>query len=196
MSDDQAKLFNSLRASTAELLGYDVDHLTAAQQIRLDRTITLRLLVDDLQARQLRGEMIDAKAFVAASEDLERLCGGQPDAPATDDFADAREELFKLLERRAQAIEARDEKLRDQMQAREEQAAIAAAMPSEPVPVPHIPAFSPELPRSNVVPLSGVDRANNNLPPWGYLKDGQPKEPWEKFHDGRAAGPHPWPLPQ
>ena len=57
-------------------------------------------------------------------------------SPATDDFADAREELSKLLERRAQAIEARDEKLRDQMQAREEQAAIAAAMPSEPVPVP------------------------------------------------------------
>ena len=110
-----------------------------------------------LQARQLRGEMIDAKAFVAASEDLERLCGGQPDAPATDDFADAREELSKLLERRAQAIEARDEKLRDQIASarragrdRGGDAVRAGAGAAH-------SGVSPELPRSNVVPLSGVD---------------------------------------
>jgi hypothetical protein len=58
MSDDRAELFVSLRASTVALLGYDVDNLTAAQKIRVDRAIALRLVIDDAQARQMRGEVI------------------------------------------------------------------------------------------------------------------------------------------
>jgi hypothetical protein len=82
MSDDQAKLFSSLHASTTMMLGYDgVEHLTAAQMLRVDRAITLRLLTDDLQARQMRGEVIDVRAFVTASEDLERMVGGNPASP-------------------------------------------------------------------------------------------------------------------
>jgi voltage-gated potassium channel Kch len=79
MTDERAKLLSSLRASTITLLGYDdVEHLTAAQQIRIDRAITLRLTIDDLQARQLRGERIDVSGFVEASESLERMVGGNP----------------------------------------------------------------------------------------------------------------------
>jgi hypothetical protein len=109
MSDDQARRFTLLRASTAKLLGYDDDdQLTAAQQIRLDRAITLRLMIDDLQARQMRAEVIDVKAFVSASEDLERMVGGNPETSTTGhDFTGARAELMALLDQRASAIERR-----------------------------------------------------------------------------------------
>jgi hypothetical protein len=196
--NDPAELFKSLRVSTCALLSYDADHLTAAQQIRLDRAITLRLIVDDLQARQMRGEVIDAKSFVSASEDLERLCGGQPEQTTTaHDFTGAKEELTRLLDRRADAIERRDEKLRDEIAAREEMAAVAAAS-FEPVPIPPSPAVPPDLPRpNNVIPIGdATERANSNLPPLHYLKDGQAKEPWERYYDGRSTGPHFWPLPR
>jgi hypothetical protein len=101
MSDDQAKLFNSLRASTVELLGYDVDNLTAAQRIRVDRVIALRLVIDDAQAKQMRGESIDVRAFVSASEDLERMVGGNPASPPTEArfSVDARARLRRLIEK-------------------------------------------------------------------------------------------------
>jgi hypothetical protein len=114
MSDDQSRRFTLLRASTAKLLGYDdADRLTAAQQIRLDRAITLRLMIDDLQGRQVRGEVIDVKAFVNASEDLERMVpGGNPEAPSgTHDFSGAREELSRFFAGRAEAIKRRNQRL-------------------------------------------------------------------------------------
>jgi hypothetical protein len=110
ISDDQSRIYNSLRASTIALLGYNnVDPLSAAQEIRISRAISLRLIVDASQAKQLRGEPIDVKAFVEASEDLERMVpGGNPEAPiAGHDFSGAREELARLLDKRASAVERR-----------------------------------------------------------------------------------------
>jgi hypothetical protein len=109
MSDDQSRIYNSLRASTIGLLGYDgVDPLSSAQEIRISRAISLRLIVDAAQAKQLRGEVIDVKSFVAASEDLERMCGGDPEtSPAGHDFDGAKEELSQLLAGRADALERR-----------------------------------------------------------------------------------------
>jgi hypothetical protein len=130
MSDDPAKLFNSLRASTVALLGYeDTDHLTAAQQIRVDRAVMLRLLIDDAQARQMRGEPIDVRAFVAASEDLERMVGGNPASPAARFDGNARERLRKLIEKTLMAGDADDAARDAELMWREEQAAVAAASP-------------------------------------------------------------------
>ena len=67
-----AELFKSLRASTAAMLGLDVDHLSTEQTIRVDRAVTLRLLCDHLQAQQLHGVAIDVHEFISASEALER----------------------------------------------------------------------------------------------------------------------------
>jgi hypothetical protein len=65
MSDDeQAKLFNeALRVSTAKMLSLDINNLTAAQSVKLDRCCMLRLLVDDLRAKQLSGQQIDVREF-------------------------------------------------------------------------------------------------------------------------------------
>jgi hypothetical protein len=129
MADDQAAIFEHLRASTVRLLGYDdIEHLTAAQEIRLSRAITLRLTIDDLQARQLRGERIDVSAFVEASESLERMVGGQPDKPTEERFgSDARERLRKLIENVMRIGEARDAENEATTALRDEAQAIAAA---------------------------------------------------------------------
>lgn len=68
MSDDRQAFHSSLHASTVALLGYDAGRLSAAH--RVDRAVTLRLTIDDLQARQLRGEQIHVAAFVDASSTL------------------------------------------------------------------------------------------------------------------------------
>jgi hypothetical protein len=110
MGDDLAELFRKLRASTAALLNVDLNHLTPAQAIRVDRAAALRLQLDDLQRRQFAGEAIDMKEFCVASEQLEKLVGGDPDVAGAEDdfetryqariqeeFAGAHEKLSQLL---------------------------------------------------------------------------------------------------
>jgi hypothetical protein len=106
MSDDQSRIYNSLRASTIALLGYDsVDPLSSAQEIRISRAISLRLIVDAAQAKQLRGEPIDVKAFTDASESLEKLCGGNPEASTTGPDSGVLAELDHQLDRQMEMLE-------------------------------------------------------------------------------------------
>ena len=191
MTTDTLRFHEHLRASTIQLLGYaDADRLTAAQEIRVDRAVMLRLVIDDLQARQMRGEAIDVHAFVSASEDLERMVGGNPASPPPTETTrfgpNARERLRRLIETTLQANDvAEAERLRD-VREREEMAAalaagafVAAAAPAPAAPTPV--ASLPSEPPANVVSLH-------------YLREGQ-REPRRDFHDGRApTGPHPWPL--
>jgi hypothetical protein len=102
------QLLDRMRQLTADMLGYDLTiKLTAAQEVRLDRAASLRLTLDDLQSKQLAGLEFDAKQYIVVSEALERLVGGEPDAPATDLFVGAREELVRLFDKRALALECR-----------------------------------------------------------------------------------------
>jgi hypothetical protein len=193
MSDDQAKLFNSLRASTIELLGYDVDNLTAAQKIRVDRAIALRLVIDDAQARQMRGETIDVKEFVDASESLERMVGGNPSFPPSRFDGNARERLRKLIERTVLAGDAVGHERDAELMWREEQAAILAAggdveaaassVPSLVEPQGTAPVTSPPTPPPR--PLTDNERmdATNSRPvPKEYLADYQRQfEPWRAW---------------
>jgi hypothetical protein len=118
------QLLDRMRKSTADLLGYDLTaKLTAAQSVRLDRAAVLRLELDDVQSRQLAGLPVDMAKFVVASEALERLVGGAPEqTTASHDFSGAKEELARLLERRAEALARRRE--------HDEAARAAAAMPA------------------------------------------------------------------
>ena len=110
------QLLDRMRAVTAKLLGYDLEHLTPAQQIRLDRAASIRLMLDDVQGRLLAGLEIDMAKFCAASEALERMLGGNPDQQTTtgqhDDFAGAREELIAFLSDRAEKLEYKAERAR------------------------------------------------------------------------------------
>jgi hypothetical protein len=200
MSDDHAKLFNSLRASTVALLGYDVDNLTAAQKIRVDRAIALRLVIDDAQAKQMRGEAIDVRAFVAASESLERMCGGNPEtAAAGHDFSGAREELRRFLAGRAAALEHRAQREAEAIESSKYQDA----------PLSHGTTMVPKFGEANPDP-AGSDESDSGVPhpppsplaaggcepappqqtspqpplpkdgeiPRHWLRDGQPREAW------------------
>jgi hypothetical protein len=186
-----AELFKSLRASTAALLGYDVDHLSAEQIVRTDRAVTLRLLCDHLQAQQLHGVAIDVHEFVAASEALERMVGGNPASasPEARFGPNHRERLRQLIEKTLMAADvAEADRLADAMRREEAIQAQAAGAPVEapPAPAPVTPA-PPERP-ANVV-------AFEPKPPAHYLRENQ-REAWRDHFDGRATGPHPWPLPQ
>jgi hypothetical protein len=205
MSDDQSRIYNSLRASTIALLGYgDVDTLSAAQEIRVSRAISLRLIVDASQAKQLRGETIDVRAFTDASESLERMVGGNPDASTAHDFSGAREELRQFFARRADAIRKRDERLAEAKAASslvldasntdaskpaggDAQYDHAVAHPALIDPAaaagggwPTEPTSSPQsAPQPALSDVEKMDRANAVPVPQHYLK--QPDEPWRKF---------------
>jgi hypothetical protein len=99
MSDEIAQRYRKDRASTAAMLGFDLTKLTAAQSVRLDRAISLRILIDEMQLRQLRGEMIEVKELVPASESLERLVGSDPDAtPSSSNHNAALAQLEAMLD--------------------------------------------------------------------------------------------------
>lgn len=171
--DDRAAFFEALRASTARLLKLDPATLSPAQAVRVDRAASLRLTLDGMQSAQLAGREIDVKAFVAASQELERLLGGEPDAP-TSVFASSksRNKLRLLIDRTlmlgADDAAAAADTLADTMR-REEMAAVEAASPVPPVTAP------PPQRAANVVALD----PNSRRPPSHYLKDGQPREAWE-----------------
>ena len=96
------------------MLKLDVNNLTAAQSVRLDRAATLRLELNDIEERKLIGAPFDTVKYIAASEALERMLGGDPDAQQqpVDQFAGAREELLRFLENRAEKLERKAERTR------------------------------------------------------------------------------------
>jgi hypothetical protein len=218
MSSDVAAFYKHLRATTAQLLGYaDADNLSAAQQIRLERAVSLRMICDDTAARQMRGQPIDVRAFTDASESLEKLCGGSPDAPAAGhDFSGAREELARHFDRLAEAHERR--LARDPNKARADlelkiQAAIEKHTLSDPAlvldpagsderdrsvahpgPSPVAAGGSEPAPQSAPQPvLSDVEkmaRANSVAVPQHYLKG--PRESWRDHIDANGEIISPW----
>jgi hypothetical protein len=100
-----------LRRDTAKMLSIDdLENMTPADSVRLSRACMLRLELDDCETKKLNNQPFDVKAYVVASEALERLVGGDPASTAghNDPFAGAREELARFLAGRAAAIARRD----------------------------------------------------------------------------------------
>jgi hypothetical protein len=152
---DIAGMSNRLRASTAKLLGLHESKLSVAEKIRVDRASALRLLLDDMQAAQLNGGAIDVGEFIKASEELERLAGGNPETTSTHDFAGAREELARFFAQRAERIEAREVKESERLREENERllaevAELQAKLKAQPAPSP------PPAPANNVVPLDAA----------------------------------------
>jgi hypothetical protein len=87
------------RSETAELLHYDLGCLTPEQSLRLDCAVALRLALDDLQGRIVRGESADVARMLTASEALARLLPPAVLAtPPSDEthHQDPREVMFKI----------------------------------------------------------------------------------------------------
>jgi hypothetical protein len=147
------QLLDRMRKLKAALLNCDLNDMTPAQSVRLDRAAALRLELDDIQGRQLAGLPVDMAKFVVASEALERMLGGNPEQPTNSpDFSGAREELNRFLVERAQRIAARElkesERLREQItRLLKENACLAARLKAQSAE-PH-----PQQ-ENNVVPLA------------------------------------------
>jgi hypothetical protein len=69
MSDTYARV----RAEIVALFGWDADKLSSDQKLRLDCAVALRLALDDLQGRVVRGESVDVAKMLAAADALSRF---------------------------------------------------------------------------------------------------------------------------
>jgi len=96
MSDGDS-FYQKVRRETARLLDYEgTDNLPADQATRLDLATALRLGLDDMQARLLRGESVDVSKMLAATQELSRLLPTPAPAPRRDGTS-ARERLRAIV---------------------------------------------------------------------------------------------------
>jgi hypothetical protein len=92
-----ANVYTKVRGEIAALFGWNVESLSPEQMLRVDCATALRLALDDLQARIIRGESIDVARMLTASEALARLL--PPSALATppaEQRADPRQEMWLI----------------------------------------------------------------------------------------------------
>jgi hypothetical protein len=73
------------RKELAGALGYDVNHLTAAQELRLDNVVALKLVSDTMRAALLRGEDVDHRELLAVNDGLHKLLPRERDPVVDDD---------------------------------------------------------------------------------------------------------------
>jgi hypothetical protein len=81
--DNKAKArahYRKVRGEVAVMLGYggDLDKLSAGQAMRLDAVCALKLSLDEMRTRLLRGESVDTMKMLAASEALEKHLPAPP----------------------------------------------------------------------------------------------------------------------
>jgi hypothetical protein len=70
---DAPSIYAKARADVAAMLGYDLDNLTPEQATRLDIGTALRVLLDNQIGRLLRGESLDARELLMASDALAKI---------------------------------------------------------------------------------------------------------------------------
>jgi hypothetical protein len=68
-----AAVYARARSEIIALFRWDAGSLSPDQMLRLDCAVALRLALDDLQGRLIRGESIDMNRMLTASEALSRL---------------------------------------------------------------------------------------------------------------------------
>ncbi len=99
MADDKtAEFFEALRRSSAKQLRLDPDNLSAAEATRVDRVSALRVCLDRMQTQQLATGEFDARNYIAASQELEKLLGGDPRQRHIYASSEARNKLKALFE--------------------------------------------------------------------------------------------------
>ncbi len=126
-------LFDDLRGSVIEQLGYDAEDLRPWQESRAHSLVLLYLERDRVTTAALRGEAVDAKAVAVVAEQIERLLnpafGGDSSEATERANESARETLAGLIERVRIADEHEAREQECDLMLREEMAAVAAAQP-------------------------------------------------------------------
>jgi hypothetical protein len=171
---DVRQMTAKLRSQVCSLLRLDESKLTPGDEILVARVGTLRVLVSDAEAAQLRGERIDLPLYLEASRALEDALRGDhrmsEGSPAALEAArqKMREVLMTIAPEIVEASDAEDREAAERAQAELELA-------SEPDPPSDLVAGA--APPSNVKYLS-TRRGPNGEHPQHYLKR---REPWENI---------------
>ena len=157
-----ATVYTKARAEIIALFGWDADSLAPDQMLRLDCAVALRLALDDLQGRVIRGESIDMGRMLTASEALARLLppavlATPPAEPRGDPRKALLEMILQMRERDADGFEGYDGKVKQvevlQAEIAQLRAQLAGKTPEDsdvPTVVERVPAPAPA---AKVVPL-------------------------------------------
>jgi hypothetical protein len=81
---DASSIYHKARSEVAGMLRLDLNALSGEDAIRLDVGTSLRVLMDNQSGRLLRGESLDARELLAASEALSRILPPLREPPAAD----------------------------------------------------------------------------------------------------------------
>ena len=85
------------RSEIIALFGWNADSLTPDQVLRVDCAVALRLALDDLQGRIVRGESVDVARMLTASEALARLLPPTVLAtPPSEQHGDPRQVMWEI----------------------------------------------------------------------------------------------------
>ena len=157
-----AAVYAKAKSEIIALFGWDADILAPDQLLRIDCAVALRLALDDLQGRVIRGESIDMGRMLTASEALARLLppavlATPPAEPREDPRKALLEMILQMRDRDADAFEGYDGKVKqvEALQAEVEQlrAQLAGRTPEDsdvPTVVERVPVPAPA---AKVVPL-------------------------------------------
>jgi hypothetical protein len=174
------------RSEIIALFGWNVDKLSPDQTLRLDCAVALRLALDDLQGRVVRGESIDVAKMLTAADALSRLLppaalAAPPEEANAPDPRQIMWETYSGMRQRgeladlASTFEGRGRRIAE-LEAEIERLKAGAPAPVESTATPPAPAAPAPAPAGNNVVKLSTPRAVdvNALPP------AEP-EPWRAF---------------
>jgi hypothetical protein len=207
--------YSKARREIIALFGWNAESLTPDQTLRLDCAIALRLALDDLQGRVVRGETVDVAKMLTAADALSRLLPPAALAapPEEANAPDPREIMWRtykqMRDRGALHGEGYDGKVRRiaELEARiaELEAALAVSGGSTTAAITAVipegnnfrsnGSSSSATPAGNVVPLRTSERSEVSPSPPAAPPKPPPPKPAEPTIDLRAGynnEPEPW----
>jgi hypothetical protein len=92
---DAPNLYQKARSDVCGMLGYDLDNLSAEQSVRVDVGSALRVLLDNQSSRLVKGESLDARELLMASDALSRLLPPLREPPS-EPREDPREVMWRI----------------------------------------------------------------------------------------------------
>jgi hypothetical protein len=115
-------VYTKARAEIIALFGWNADSLSPDQTLRIDCACALRLALDDLQGRIVRGESADVARMLTASEALSRLLPPAVLATPPSEQRDDRDaavapllKLFRYLHESVHTLSAENARLKAQL---------------------------------------------------------------------------------
>jgi hypothetical protein len=193
---DAPAIYMKARADVAAMLGYDVDALTPEQATRLDVATALRVLLDNQSARLVRGESLDARELLMASEALSRLLPPLREPPPPSNREDPRAYMWRTYLESRRRGELADPTSTFEGRGRRiaELEAKIAALEVQLAEAPFEPTLVATVPPDNVVPLSRPSLPPPPPPPpaaaapaprdWGSTDGGRK---WRDWYDAGGS---------